>query len=224
MDGYSLTRAWFDFAFAHTECKAVHTAMYLLIVNLNNKLLWKKEFGLPSEYCMEGLSIKNRRTYTNTLNDLVRWGFVEIIQESKNQHQSRVISLSAYTAPVQKTHKQSASTVRIDKPLNPLNEKQKEVGTEKKEKGKGTPYSAFKQAYSKSEADSKWSLITWTNLTEQERTSAIEFIPAYENAVKDEAFRKMPKNYLAEKVWTQPLLTTKKQSLPFHTGPKSALD
>lgn len=92
-NGYELTRVWFDWAFEKKEAKVIHTALYLWIVELNNKLAWKKEFGLPTTATMEGLSIGNKNTYLSTLRDLKTWGFIEIISESKNQYQACIISL-----------------------------------------------------------------------------------------------------------------------------------
>ena len=92
-NGYSYSRAWFDFAFDSTEVKPVHTALFFWIVELNNRLGWKEQFGLPTMVTMEGLSIGNKRTYLAALNDLCTWGFVEIVSESKNQYNSTLIKL-----------------------------------------------------------------------------------------------------------------------------------
>ena len=92
-NGYSYSRAWFDFAFDSTEAKPVHTALFFWIVELNNRLGWKEQFGLPTIVTMEGLSIGNKRTYLSALNDLCTWGFVEIVSESKNQYNSTLIKL-----------------------------------------------------------------------------------------------------------------------------------
>jgi len=93
MNGYELSRRWFDFAFENKECKARHIALYLWIVELNNRLGWKKQFGIPTHDTMEGLSIGNKGTYLKTLKDLEIWGFIEIVQASKNQYQSCIIEL-----------------------------------------------------------------------------------------------------------------------------------
>ena len=87
MTGYELSRKWFDFAFEKKEAKTQHTALYLWIIELNNRLGWKVEFGLPTNGTMEGLSIGNKNTYLSALKDLKDWGFIDIIRESKNQYQ-----------------------------------------------------------------------------------------------------------------------------------------
>ena len=96
MTGYDYTRAWFDFAFENPAAKVQHTALYCWIVELNNRLGWKKQFGLPTADTMEGLSIGNRATYMNALGDLQQWGFVRVVQKSSNQHQACVIELCLY--------------------------------------------------------------------------------------------------------------------------------
>jgi hypothetical protein len=93
MNGYQLTRRWFDFAFEHKEAKPQHTALYCWCVELNNRLGWKEEFGLPTIATMEGLSIGNKNTFLDTLKDLVEWKFIDVIQDSKNQNISRIIRL-----------------------------------------------------------------------------------------------------------------------------------
>jgi hypothetical protein len=142
-DGYKLTRAWFDFAYEKKEAKAIHTALYLWIVEVNNKCAWKDEFGLPTSHAMEVLSIANKKTYYDTLKDLQTFGFVTIVQESQNQFTACIVSLKKENGEVknrsalssamfQQPIEQCSSTidgtpfgiVPIDKPLNlqPLNQ------------------------------------------------------------------------------------------------------
>lgn len=137
VSGYGLSRSWFDFAFEEKNCKSQHTALYMWIVELNNRLGWKKQFGLPTNDTMEGLSIGNKNTYLSALRDLCEWGFVKIIKESKNQFQACIIELcysesataqvtALDTALIQHDTQQSNSTgngtaysiVPIDKPIN----------------------------------------------------------------------------------------------------------
>jgi hypothetical protein len=92
-NGYELSRKWFDFSFEHSEVKCQHTALFMWIIELNNRLGWKEQFGLPTYATMEGLHIGNKRTYLAALGDLSKWGFIEIIKESKNQYSSTLISI-----------------------------------------------------------------------------------------------------------------------------------
>ena len=92
-NGYSYSRAWFDFAFETDAVKPVHTALFFWIVELNNRLGWKEQFGLPTLATMEALRIGNKRTYLAALNDLVSWNFIEVVSESKNQYTSAIIKI-----------------------------------------------------------------------------------------------------------------------------------
>jgi hypothetical protein len=92
-NGYDLSRKWFDFAFDNAEAKCQHTALFMWIIELNNRLGWKEQFGIPTNATMEGLHIGNKRTYLDALSDLAKWNFIQIISESKNQYSSTIISI-----------------------------------------------------------------------------------------------------------------------------------
>lgn len=128
INGYNLSRAWFDFAFNNrdiVDCK--HTAMYFYCIDLCNRLGWVEKFGLPTDQTMNALSIKNYRTYIKVFEDLVEWKFLIVHKLSKNQHTSTVIALvkntktdtNAHTKAIQnQSQKQSIDTATINKPIN----------------------------------------------------------------------------------------------------------
>jgi hypothetical protein len=128
MNSYELSRNWFNWCFENPEkISPNHTAMYFFIIEHCNRLGWKEKFGLPMEMTKDAIGIKNYRTYSNTLNDLIEWGFITLIQKSKNQYSSNVIAIvkntKANTKALDKamqTHsqKQVHDTVCIDKPNN----------------------------------------------------------------------------------------------------------
>jgi len=93
MNGYQLTRRWFNFTFENSEAKVQHTALYCWMVELNNRLGWKEEFTINTQFTMEGLSIGNKNTYLAALSDLEKWGFIKTVRPSINQNYGRVISL-----------------------------------------------------------------------------------------------------------------------------------
>jgi hypothetical protein len=119
--GYSYTRNWFDFTIENPDKIApVHTALYLWAVELNNKLGWKEKFGLPTDYSMQAIGLRNRRTYYKALNDLINFGFIEMVTKSTNQHTSNIIALSSACvknaqASHKHIHKQVTGTAPIDK-------------------------------------------------------------------------------------------------------------
>ena len=98
---------------------------------------------------MEALSIKSYNTYIKALNDLVDFGFIKMVERSKNQYSSNRIALSNFNKALDKandkaldkallkhstkqTTKQSESIIRstvqsndsINKPVNHINNKQ----------------------------------------------------------------------------------------------------
>ena len=131
MNGYELSRKWFDFCFENPEkIKPNHTALYFFCVEHCNRLGWKEKFGLPTTMAKEAIGIRSYNTYINTLTDLVDWGFIKMIEKSKNQYSSNIIALSNFNKALDKAldkalikhgTKQSESTEQsinsIDKPL-----------------------------------------------------------------------------------------------------------
>jgi uncharacterized phage protein (TIGR02220 family) len=115
--GYSLSRKWFDWCFDNTEkVTPCHTAMYFFIIEHWNRMGWKETFGLPMSSTKDAIGIKNFRTYTKTFNDLVEWGFIKVVQRSKNQYTANIIAI------VQNT---MATTKALDKALHGHVQKQR---------------------------------------------------------------------------------------------------
>lgn len=131
INGYDLSRAWFDWCFENPErISPNHTALYFFIIEHCNRLGWKKKFGLPTTMAKEAIGIKSYNTYIKTLRELVAFGFVEMIEVSKNQYSSNIVALSKFNnapnnaldkALIKHTSKQSESTRQsidsIDKPI-----------------------------------------------------------------------------------------------------------
>ena len=97
MDVFKLSRQWFDWSFENPELiKPNHTALYFFIIEQCNRLGWKEKFGLPTTMAKEAIGIKSYNTYIDTLNDLVSWGFITMIEKSKNQYSSNIVALSNF--------------------------------------------------------------------------------------------------------------------------------
>lgn len=97
MNGYSISRSWWDFAFANPEkVKPIHAALLFFAVEHCNRLGWKQKFGLPSSMAMEAIGVHSYTTYAVAFNDLCEWGFFELVQKSKNQYSSNIIALSKF--------------------------------------------------------------------------------------------------------------------------------
>jgi hypothetical protein len=97
MNGYKLSRKWFDFAEANPEkIKPNHAALYFYAVELCNSLGWKEKFSLPASRAMHCIGIHSYNTYKKTFQDLIDWKFFKLIQSSKNQYSANIIALSKF--------------------------------------------------------------------------------------------------------------------------------
>lgn len=97
MNGYSLTRTFFDWTFENLEkVTPTHVALYCWLVELNNRMGWKKNFSAPAGYCMEAIGVKSYNTFHKTFLDLIEWGFIEVVQKSRNQYTANIIALSNF--------------------------------------------------------------------------------------------------------------------------------
>ena len=131
MNSYELSRNWFDWAFDNaSKIRPIHTALFFFIIEHNNRLGWKSEFGLPRQMAMDAIGVKNNRTFTSAFTDLEDWGFIKVLERSKNQYSANIITLNgcvkntpATTKALDKAlqkHSQKHSTgiAPIDKPIN----------------------------------------------------------------------------------------------------------
>jgi hypothetical protein len=98
MNGYQLTRQWFEWRFNNPgKLSSAHAELYFYIVDRWNYFGQKSEFGLPRMHTMEVLSIGSRNTYKKIFNDLIEHGFIKLIRESSNQyHHASIIALSKF--------------------------------------------------------------------------------------------------------------------------------
>jgi hypothetical protein len=132
MDVYSLSRNFWDYAYENPELiKPNHCALYFFAIEHCNRLGWKQKFGLPSTMAMDAIGIKSHNTYSKTLNDLVEFGLITMIQHSKNQYSANIIAISKFDkahdkaldrALIKHGAKQRESTIQsidsIDIPIN----------------------------------------------------------------------------------------------------------
>lgn len=110
INGYTLSRIWFDFVFETTEVVTpIHAALYFWIIDLANRLGWKENFSLPTGYTMEAIGLKSYRSYKNALSDLIRWGFIELKARAYNQHTATVVALVLKAKAEQKQRQKQSS-------------------------------------------------------------------------------------------------------------------
>jgi len=98
LDIFSLLRNWFDWCFENPDkITPNHTALYVFCIEHCNRLGWKEKFGLPTTMAKDAIGIRNYKTYKKTLDDLVEFGFIKMIEVSKNQYSANIVALVKYT-------------------------------------------------------------------------------------------------------------------------------
>jgi hypothetical protein len=116
MNSYELSRRFWDFAFENPDrIKPIHAAIYFFAIEHCNRLGWKEKFGLPSQMVMEAIGVKNWRTYSQGLNELIEFDFIKLIEKSTNQYSSNIIAIVNFT---------KADTKALDKALQKHGTKQ----------------------------------------------------------------------------------------------------
>ncbi len=94
MSMFQYIKQLYDFADQYPErIKPYHWAVYITLLEKCNRLSWKEKFGLPRDQIMELSGISHRKTYYNSIKDLEKWGFIKVIERSRNQNSATIISL-----------------------------------------------------------------------------------------------------------------------------------
>lgn len=125
---FKLMREFFNWSYENPEIVTPNiTAIYMFILDHNSRLGFKVKFGLPTTMTMEAVGINNYKTYKKAFDILVEYGFIEVVEWSKNQYSSNVIALvkntKAHTKALSKastkhSRKQVESIASIDKLKN----------------------------------------------------------------------------------------------------------
>lgn len=101
MDIFKLYRAFWDFCFEHPEkIKPNDVAIYSFAIEHCNRLGWKEKFGFPTSMVLEAVGIKSYSVYKKHFDNLVKLGFFEVVEYSRNQYSANIIALKEnYKAP-----------------------------------------------------------------------------------------------------------------------------
>lgn len=195
MNGYDLTRMWYNFKFENPKLvRAIHSDMYFYIVDLWNRLGNKSEFGLPTSVTMECLGIGSYNTYKKTFNDLVSFGFIKVVKDSINQHSSRIVALSKIDKATDKAL-DKATIKATDKATDTINKQQ----TTNKETTNNT-FNQFWDMYGVKKG-LKVCEDKWNKLTDTQKELAIKAIPPYVASLSDKKYQKHPQTYINQQVW-----------------------
>jgi len=199
-NGYELSRIWFNWSFDNPEkINPNHSALYFFCIEHCNRLGWKNKFGLPTEMAKEAIGIKNYRTYQKTLNDLINFGFLKMIQISKNQYSSNIIAIVKNTKAPTKAldkalqkhkQKQGKSIVSIDKQYNNITINNKQI-----------EFDIFWNLYNKKIGAKEKCKNKWDNLKISEQEKIINTLPVFIKSIKEKKYQPYPETYLNQKRW-----------------------
>lgn len=206
MDIFKLYRNFWDFAFENPEkIKPNHIAIFSFAIEHCNRLGWKQKYGLPSAMVMEATGIKSYNTYISTFNELVNFGFIKLIEKSKNQYSSNIIALSNFDkasnkaldkALIKHTTKQSESTIQstvqsIDSIDIQYTNIQETINKH---------FETFWNMYDK-KVERKSCYNKFLKLDLQTIDKILKAVPLYVNSTPDIKYRKNPETWLNGECW-----------------------
>lgn len=212
--GYQLTKAFYNEAEQNEPldvgATAFHQNLYTWICELRNRS--KKEVvDLPVRYTMQMARIGSDKTLKKCIDDLEKWGIIEIVQRGSNQHLATKVKLAvaflrrhcdsdkvddhSAVADMRKQYDSDAKALRPTKTIK----------TNKTEKPSTSPsgvptFDNFWEAYDRKE-NKKDSLKLWSKLSDQDKINIMAVVPAYVKATPDVTFRKLPSTFLNKESW-----------------------
>ena len=222
INGYEMLRQLFDWSYENPDMiNTNHIAIYAFCIDHWNRLGQKSKFGLPSGMTMEAVGIKNYKTYSKTFNDLTEWGFLKLVQKSKNQYSANVVALvkntKAHTKALTKAStkhvskhipKQVQSIVGIEypidtiEPINPIDT----IDTIDTQKRCDYSFDLFWNDYDKKVGDRKKIETKFNAIKNQEREKIRLHIISYKQAQPEKQFRKNPETYINQKSWNDEII------------------
>jgi hypothetical protein len=212
INGYDLSRNWFNFCFENPELISPnHTAIFFFAVEHCNRLGWKRKFGLPTEMAKDAIGIKKHQTYIKYFNDIVDWGFFILIQKSKNQYSSNIISLNAPTkngkaldkAIIRHGAKQTESIGKSNSPIVKQENKEEPLTI-------NIEFDTFWNLYNKKQGDKKACQEKWLKLKDEEREKIISILPVWVKQFSEKQYQPFPATFLNQKRWNDELPATPK--------------
>jgi len=204
MNGYNLTRNWYSHKFENPDkVKHVHSDLYFYIVDLWNRLGQKDKFGLPTDVTMESVGIKSYNTYSKALKDLIEFGFVVLVADSKNQHSSKIIALSkndkAIDKAIDKAHIKAMDN-SIDKSVDTIDKQLNKETTKQRNKETIIVVTDQKTNFKKWNLEDFQNSIKTENETNLERSDLIDFYDYWIEPTPSGMFR-----FQTHKTWSTKL-------------------
>lgn len=210
MNSYELSRKFVDYSFENpSKIKPNHYALYFFSIEHCNRLGWKKEFGLPTTMTMEAIGIRSYNTYSKTFNELIEFGFFNLIERSTNQYSANIIGLSNFNKALDKAldkafikhaTKQEESTQQsidsIDKPINNKTINNKTINKE---------FEKFWNLYNKKKGSKKKCENKFNSLSNEDKEQIFITLPNFLKSVKDKKYLPFPHTYLNNERWNDEL-------------------
>ena len=216
INGYDLTRNWFNFCFENPEkINPSHTAIYCFAIEHCNRLGWKDKFGFPTMMVCDALGIKKASTYIKYFNDLALWGFIEVVERSTNQYSANIICLSSAKpkkgealdkAILNHRDKQTVSIgiskVPIDKQLTTKQPTTKPID----DIILYPSFEDFWNMYDKKSGNKSKCEKNWNKHIHSVKEKIINHVEDYVKSTPDKQYRKNPETYLNQSHWENEIL------------------
>lgn len=223
LNQYELSRRFFDWCFENPEkIHTEHIAIYFFAMEHCNRLGWKEKYGFPSQMTMEAIGIKKHQTYIKYFRELVEYGFIKLIQESKNQYSANIISIQTAMpnsgkaldkALIKHMAKQTESTGQSTGQSTGHINKQRTNKQDNNEQINIT-FDTFWNLYNKKVGDKKDCEKKWNKLTDIERENIIKIIPEYILQFKEKQFQPHPTTFLNQRRWENEIIKAIDESKP----------
>jgi len=226
MNVYQLSRSWFDFAFENpNKIKPHHSAIYFFAIEHCNRLGWKKKFGFPTSMVLDAIGMRSYSSYKKHFDELVDFGFIKVVEYSKNQYSSNIIELTFNDkapdkaldkALIKHSAKQSESTVQsidsIDKQIN-----KEQINNDKKDIT--FFWNTYHSISNKEKTDLEASKKYWNKLKETEKVKAEENISKYVDSINDKKYIVKARTYLGNKLFNNEFKTIQESLPPLDKAP-----
>lgn len=94
INGFEQIKGFYSWAFNNQvlNVRTTHIALYMFLVNQNNRNSWVEWFKCPFDLAMGGSGITNKNTYYKTLNDLQEWNLIQY-KKGVNNYKAPLIKL-----------------------------------------------------------------------------------------------------------------------------------
>lgn len=218
INGYTLSRSFFDWAFENpAENNPTLTALFFFIVEVNNRLGWKSEFGITPKECMEAIGISSYNTYKKNFDKLCDLGFIQIVKKSTNQYQSNIVAISKNDKALNKAldkalskqmKKQDESTCDILKQENnkPKTGNQKNLDLDSEF---DFSFDRVWNLYDKRVGDKDKLRKKWEKLSPKDKHDIFDYIPKYLKSQPEKKFRKNFETFINNRSWGDEIITSK---------------